>query len=70
MTGLIARLYAATEGNQAFWCTTCRRVGIWPGQFEKSIILEAGNDVDCTGAILTGTPQECIAALRAQQSET
>ena len=70
---LIERLEAAETGSHALWCKECGRILLsqprddkWrrPGPME---MLRKGGDM-CGGSLQSGTPQECIASLRAREA--
>ncbi|MGI9489298.1 MAG: hypothetical protein ACR2RF_26100 [Geminicoccaceae bacterium] len=71
ITDLIAKLEKATEGSSAYWCDTCGRVYLQMPLINHSNdggLLRNGS-MNCSGFIEVGTPQECIAALRANDME-
>lgn len=70
MTTILERLARATGGSMAYWCVTCGRVYLQPPKHEGSGELLQDGAEECSGAIDIGSPQECIAALKAYQTET
>jgi hypothetical protein len=63
LTNLIARLEAAAEGAECLWCERCGMVGMGVQVLRRSRYGRCGEHLKF------GTPQDCIAALRAREEK-